>query len=67
MKDLIRCKPLRLVCVLFGYVWWRMFLTDVIGGEEAMSILISQALYCRLMYFRDSQVFGSVIGEIVRH
>jgi hypothetical protein len=59
MNKPLHHTPVKIVLIILGYIFWRTFLTQLVGEEAVMGAFLVQAIYCRLRYFRDNQLFGS--------
>lgn len=47
---------MKILIVIWLFLVWQKVLTLLIGGEATFGAFLVQAIYCRVRYFRDSQI-----------
>jgi len=49
---------MKMVLIILGFVVWRELLLELVGSHAMISLFLTQAIYCRVRYFRDSHLLS---------
>lgn len=51
---------MKLILIIIGFLFYRELLIRLVGYETTVAFFVLQAIYCRIRYFRNSQMMQRI-------
>lgn len=56
---------MRIILTIIGYLLWLELCRIIIGPEATLGLFLTQAIYARIIYFRDEQIYETLTPEVI--